>query len=33
MREHYSTVNADEIRDIGARVASLVPAVGLKRGG
>lgn len=27
MREHYSTVNADETRDIGARVASLVPAV------
>ena len=33
MREHYSTVNADETRDIGQRVASLVPAVGLKRGG
>ena len=27
MREHYSTVNADETRDIGTRVASLVPAV------
>jgi integrase len=33
MREHYSTVNAEETRDIGARVASLVPAVGFSRGG
>jgi hypothetical protein len=33
MREHYSTVNAEETRDVGARVASLVPAVGLPGGG
>ena len=33
MREHYSTVNAEETRDIGTRVASLVPAVRLNRGG
>ena len=33
MREHYSTVGADEARGIGARLVSLVPAVGAKRGG
>jgi hypothetical protein len=33
MREHYSTVNAEETRDIGTRFASLVPAVRLNRGG
>jgi len=33
MREHCSTVNAEETRDIGTRVASLVPAVRLNRGG
>jgi len=27
MREHYSTVGADEARGIGARLVSLVPAV------
>jgi hypothetical protein len=27
MREHYSTVGADEARSIGERVVSLVPAV------
>jgi len=33
MREHDSTVNAEETRDIGTRVAWLVPAVRLDRGG
>jgi integrase len=33
MREHYSTVGADEARGIGARLVSLVPAVSAKRGG
>jgi integrase len=32
MRAHYST-NAEDTRDIGTRVASLVPAVRLNRGG
>ena len=32
MREHDSTVNAEETRHIGTRVASLVPAVRLARG-
>jgi integrase len=33
MREHYSTVGADEARGIGARLVSLLAAVGAKRGG
>lgn len=33
MREHYSTVSADETRDVGARVAALVPAAFAPRGG
>jgi hypothetical protein len=27
MREHYSTVGADEAREIGAHLVSLIPAV------
>ena len=33
MREHYSTVGADEARGIGERIISLVPAVHRTRGG
>jgi integrase len=33
MREHYSTVGADETRGIGARLVSLVPAITASRGG
>jgi integrase len=33
MREHYSTVNVEEARDIGQRVVSLVPGLGLPRSG
>jgi integrase len=33
MREHYSTVGADEARGIGARLVSLVPALSATRGG
>jgi hypothetical protein len=30
MREHYSTVGADEARTIGERVISLLPALGAR---